>query len=192
MFIKSSFYTYLKQQLFYLFYNHFITHIPLLFFRMFLLRLSGAKIGKRTIIDIGWYVMGQQKLKIGPQCHINRNCMLDARGGLTIGNNVSVSHNVCFVTGSHDYNTPDFKYVDGPIIVDDNVWIGLNVTILKNVHIGEGAVVAAGALVTKDIPPFEVWGGVPAKKIGERTCHEIQYNCTRFVYKGKLRKPYFC
>lgn len=119
--------------------------------------------------------------------------MLDARGGLTIGNNVSVSHNVCFVTGSHDYyNTPDFKYVDGPIIVDENVWIGLNVTILKSVHIGEDAVVAAGALVTKDIPPFEVWGGVPAKKIGERTCRDIQFNCTRFVYKGKLRKPYFC
>ena len=191
MFIKYSFFLYLKTQLFYLFYNHIITHIPLLFFWMYMLRLGGAKIGKRSIIDIGWYVMGQHYMTIGNHCHFNRNCMLDARGGLSIGNNVSVSHNVSFVTGSHDYNTPKFEYVDAPITIDDNVWIGLNAVILKGVHVGEGAVIAAGALVTKDIPPFEVWGGVPAKKIGERTCKDIQYNCTRFVYKGRLRKPYF-
>ena len=152
---------------------------------------GGAKIKSKTIIDIGWFMMCPEKLHIGSHVHINRNCMLDARGGLTIGNNVSVSHNVSFVTGSHDFNTPKFDYVDAPIVVEDNVWIGLNATILKGVHIGQGAVVAAGALVTKDIPPFEVWGGVPAKKIAERTCKDFQYDNTRFVYKGRFRKPYF-
>ena len=191
MLIKASFFTFLWNQIFYLICNYFVSHIPCLWLRMNVLRLMGGAISSKTIIDMHWHVMGVKKLNIGRHCHINRNCMLDARGGLKIGNNVSISHNVCLVTGSHNFNTPDFKYVDGPIIVDDNVWIGLNVTVLKNVHIGEGAVVAAGALVTKDIPPFEVWGGVPAKKIGDRICHDINYDCTRFVYKGKLRKPYF-
>lgn len=117
--------------------------------------------------------------------------MLDARGGIIIGNNVSISHNVSFCSGSHDYNTSDFKYVKGEIIVGDNVWIGLNATILKNVHINEGAIIAAGSVVTKNVPSYEIWAGVPAKKIGERNRCDILYDSTRFVYKGKLRKPYF-
>lgn len=158
---------------------------------MFFLRLGGAKIGKKTILDTGWYIMGPQNLQIGNHTHINRKCMLDARGGIVIGSNVSISHNVSLCSGSHDFNTPDFKYIAGAIHVDDNVWIGLNATILKDVHIGEGAIIAAGALVTKDVPPFEVWGGVPAKKIGDRKRCNIMYDSTRFVYKGRLRKPYF-
>ena len=58
--------------------------------------------------------------------------------------------------------------VAAPVVLRDHVWIGANAVILKGVEIGRGAVVAAGAVVTKNIPPNEIWGGVPAKKIGER------------------------
>ena len=122
--------------------------------------------------------MGPQNLQIGNHTHINRKCMLDARGGIVIGSNVSISHNVSLCSGSHDFNTPDFKYIAGSIHVDDNVWIGINATILKDVQIGEGAVIAAGAVVTKNVPPYEVWGGVPAKKIAKRTCKDFQYDNT--------------
>lgn len=181
----------MKGQLFNLCYNYFIAHIPCLFFRMVLLRMGGVKVGSKSVLDMGWHVMGHQQLNIGSHVHINRNCMLDARGGIIIGNNVSISHNVSFCSGSHDYNTSDFKYVKGEIIVGDNVWIGLNATILKNVHINEGAIIAAGSVVTKNVPSYEIWAGVPAKKIGERNRCDILYDSTRFVYKGKLRKPYF-
>lgn len=192
MLVKKSFFSYLKNQLLYFFFNHVIAHIPCLFLRMLMLRLFGAKIGKKSIIDMGFYVMNPSGLVIGCHCHINRGVMLDARGGLQIGNNVSVSHNVTFCSGSHDYNSPQFEYSPGRIIVGDNVWIGINSTVLKNVKLGNGAVIAAGGVVTKDVPPFEVWGGVPAKKIGERKIDSIEYDCTRSVYKGVFRKPYFC
>lgn len=191
MIVNKSFLTYLRNQFLYFFFNHVITHVPCLFFRMCMLRIFGAKIGKKSIIDMGFYVMNPSGLVVGSHCHINRGAMLDARGGLYIGNNVSVSHQVTFCSGSHDYNSPRFDYVSGKIVVEDNVWIGINSTILKNVKIGNGAVVAAGSVVTKDVPPLEVWGGVPAKKIGERQIDSIEYDCTRNVYKGSLRKPYF-
>lgn len=72
------------------------------------------------------------------------------------------------MSGSHDVQDPDFKYNGEQIIIDDYVWIGVNATILKGVHIREGAVVSAGAVVTKDVEPYTIVGGIPAKVIGKR------------------------
>ena len=97
--------------------------------------------------------------------------------GITIGDNVSISHNVSIVTGGHDLNSRDFVGVFKPIEISNYVWIGLNVTILQGITIGKGAVVAAGSVVTKDIPSYAIVAGVPAKIIGERN-RSLEYRCS--------------
>ena len=91
-------------------------------------------------------------------------------------------------TDQHDYNDPDFKLKNGkrgPIRIGDRAWIGPNVIILHSVTIGEGAVVAAGAVVTKDVPPYTLVGGVPAKVIGERNRR------LRYEFKGNNYTPFY-
>ena len=101
---------------------------------------------------------------------INRKCLLDSRGGLSIGQYVSVSPDVHFITASHDINSSEFVLTLGSIEVGDYSWIGSRATILPGVTIGKGAVVAAGAVVTRDVGEFEVVAGIPAKCIGRRNC----------------------
>ena len=122
------------------------------------------------------YFMEPRKFCMGENSHINRGCLLDARGGLQIGNNVSISHNVNIVTGGHDYQDSEFAVRRRPIQIDDYVWIGVGSIILQGVHIGKGAVVCAGAVVCKDVESYQVVAGVPAKKIGERNSN-LNYKC---------------
>ena len=88
---------------------------------------------------------------------------------LTIGNNVSIAGEVRIYTMQHDIDDPDFKEVGAPVVIDDYVVIGTRVTILPGVHIGKGAVVASGAVVTRDVAPYTVVGGVPAQFIRNRS-----------------------
>lgn len=113
---------------------------------------------------------------MGSYSHINRGCTIDARGNIKIGDNVSISHGVFIMTGSHDHQAKDFLGKFLPIDIDDYVWIGVGAVILQNIHIGKGAVICAGAVVTKDVGAYEIVGGVPAKKIGERSC-DLDYHC---------------
>lgn len=107
---------------------------------------------------------------------INRGCLLYTTGGLTIGRQVSVSAGVWLVTGTHDMNAPDFPAQFHPIVIGDYAWIGSRATILAGVTIGEGAVVMAGAVVTRDVEPFAVVGGVPARQISVRTLRNPSYD----------------
>ena len=107
--------------------------------------------------------------------------ILDARAGIKIGKNVNLSSNVSIWTLQHDYRDPDFACNPnhyGPVRIENRVWIGPNSIILRNVTIGEGAVVAAGSVVTHNIPPFELWGGVPARSLGKRPQN------MRYEFKG--------
>ena len=94
--------------------------------------------------------------------------------GLYIGENVNISSDVKFYTLQHDYNSSDFKAVGAQVIVEDYVWVSVRAIILPGVTIGKGAVIAAGAVVTKDVEPYSIMGGIPAKKIGERN-KELNY-----------------
>ena len=170
--------------------NYLMPHFPIYGVRKATYRLLGVSIGKRTIIDMGAWISEPTQLKIGSRTHINHDCMLNARGGLNIGNNVSISHYVKLCSSGHNFNTDDFAVEKSAITIDDNVWIGIGATVLSGVHIGEGAVIAAGAVVTKDCLPWTVYGGIPAKEIGKREIHEIKYDCTSFLYFHGIRKPY--
>lgn len=156
--------------------NDCLPAIPFWNIRRLMLRMAKMKIGKGTFVMKKCYFMEPGRISIGRHSHINRGCLLDGRGGLTIGDSVSVSHQVSIITGSHDKDSSDFRERDLPIVIEDYAWIGANATILQNVTIGKGAVVCAGAVVTKDVPEFTVVGGVPAKPIGRRN-DKLDYKC---------------
>jgi maltose O-acetyltransferase len=157
--------------------NHLVAHVPFFALRhLWYRRVLGIRIGADSSVFMGCFIYFyrpfqrvDQDFEIGPKSIINRRCTLDGRGGIRIGANVSVSPQVMLITSEHGVNDPDFGVEDNPIVIEDYAWIGSRATVLPGVTIGEGAVVAAGAVVTKDVPPYTVVGGVPAKKISERT-----------------------
>lgn len=158
------------------FTNTIVSHIPAWRVRRVLLGLLRMKTGKGTYINRHCYFMDPNRLVVGHYSHVNRLCTLDARGGLFIGNSVSVSHGVMLMTGSHDVNASNFPVVYKPITIEDYAWIGCGAIVLQDVRIGKGAVVAAGAVVTKDVPPYTIVGGVPAEIIGKRS-ESLDYKC---------------
>lgn len=156
--------------------NDILPHIPFWSIRRLWMRCLKMRIGKGSFVMKRVYIMTPQQLTIGEYSHVNRGCTLDARGGISIGSNVSISHNVSIMSGSHDYNSTSFRGRFLPITIEDYVWIGNNASIGQNVTIGKGAVVCAGAVVTKDVEPYSVVAGVPARKIRERN-RELNYHC---------------
>jgi acetyltransferase-like isoleucine patch superfamily enzyme len=139
------------------------------------------KMANNVVIYHGAEMRDGFRLSIGQGSIIGDRAVLDARrGGITIGSNVQIGSNVKFWTGSHDHDDPYFRSKPGkrgPINIGNRAWIGPDVTILHSVTIGEGAVVAAGAVVTKDVEPFTIVGGIPAKKIGERSRNLLYEFC---------------
>lgn len=162
--------------------NNLIARFPNERVRAFYLRrVLGVAIGRDTHVSMRWFVTGypvRAHIRIGDNCVINREVYLDGRTGVVIGNNVNVSFQTCILSLHHDHNSPDFRAVGGVVTIHDHAWIGARAILLPGVTIGEGAVVAAGAVVAKDVEPYTVVGGVPARKIGERN-REIGY-LTRF------------
>lgn len=144
-------------------------HFPSQWFRKFVLRnLFGVEIAPSAVLYGGFEIRSPRKLKIGANTVIGHRVTLDARGGLTLGKNVNLSSEVMIWTAQHDYRDPQFGTVFKPVAIGDYAWLGPRCIVLPGVMIGEGAVVAAGAVVSKDVEPYTVVGGVPAKKIADR------------------------
>jgi len=143
-------------------------------------RVMGYPIGRDSSLHMGLFVTGRN-IEIGNNVVINRRVYLDGRIGIKIGNNISISPEVYILSMEHDPNDPMFATRGGVVVIDDNVWIGARAMILPNVHVGEGAVVAAGAVVTKDVDPYQIVGGVPARLIGNRS-RQIDYHCVYFPW----------
>ena len=150
-----------------LFYNAVINKIPSRHFRLYFLRLLGAKID-HSFICRNTVISEPSKLKIGNGSSIGWHCLLDARGELEIADDVNISSYVKIITAGHDVHSPSFECTKGKVFIESKAWLATGCTVLEGVRIGTGAVVAAGAVVTKDVPPYTVVGGVPAKKIAER------------------------
>jgi maltose O-acetyltransferase len=143
--------------------------------------MLGWDIGEGTTILMGQYIQmtgirtSGRRVSIGNGTVINQKCLIYTSSGLIIGNHVSISAEVALITGTHDINDPHFTSDYRPIVIDDYVWIGTRAMILQGVTIGQGAVVMAGAVVTHDVAPFAVVGGVPAKPIAERRLRDLSY-----------------
>lgn len=156
-------------------YNSLINKIPSRHVRKWILTLLGAKIGEGSFLFRRAEVLKPYELQIGDRTTVGWFSLLDARGGLSIGSDVNISSYVKIITGSHDVNDENYKAVFLPVIIEDHVWIGTGAIVLQNVKIGQGAVIAAGAVVTKDVEPLTIVGGVPAKPIGRRVQKAIHY-----------------
>ena len=147
----------------------FIGWVPSHGVRSFLFRrVLRASIGLHSSVHRGCRLYRPVGVSIGSHTVINRDVLLDGRMGLVIGDNVSVSEGVAIFTLEHDPNSPDFASRGGAVHIADRTFIGARAVILPGVTVGEGAVVAAGAVVTCNVLPYTIVGGVPARPIGER------------------------
>ena len=166
---------------FYYFYrnyipNHFVNKIPFYFIRHFIYRnIYQLKMGKGSSIHLNCFI-NRFNIKIGKNTAINRKCYLDSRGGIEIGDNVSISPEVHIITAEHDVNDSSFTYITEPVVLENYVFVGTRAVILPGVHLAEGCVVASGAVVTKSFPSFSVIAGVPAKVISVRN-KDLNYSC---------------
>jgi len=153
--------------------------IPFHSIRNLFLRLAGVKIGKHSFIHMGVRFFYPPGVKIGQGTVIGDHCFLDGRAPLKIGSHVDIASQVLIYNSEHDINSEDFDPIYGEVEIGDYVFIGPRATILPGVKIGKGAIVAAGAVVTKDVPDFAIVGGVPAQVIGERKNKEPHYKLGR-------------
>ena len=155
--------------------SHVIRHV--LYRNMF-----GITVPNDSIIYRCCRLVQPSGIKIGHNTIIGDRCVLDGRSTLTIGNNVNIGGDTHIHTMEHDINSPTFAVSGGPVNIDDYVYLGTNVIILPDVSIGEGAVVASGAVVTKDVEPWSLVGGVPAKFIKKRPNVRYKLDTSQRLY----------
>lgn len=164
---------------FWLMILRFVGFIPIHFVRKFFYLISGVKMPFNSTIHIGANFFNPNNISIGQDTIIGDHVFLDGRAPLKIGNHVGIASQVLIYNDEHDINSPNYGNSFGPVEIGDYVFIGPRAIILPNIKIGKGAVIAAGAIVTKDVPEFEIWGGVPAKKISDRKIDNPNYRLGR-------------
>jgi len=149
--------------------NEWVSKIPSHSMRNFYYRkVMGFGLGEHCSIHMHCSFDCAQNITIGNNSVINAKCRLDNRGRITIGENVSISQEVLILTADHDVNSAEFQGRNLAVSIEDYVWIGTRATILPGVTVGKGALIAAGAVVTKDVLPYTIVAGVPAKIIKMR------------------------
>lgn len=148
--------------------------IPGAFLSNLYLKVWGVKVAKGSKIHRGVKFFHIGKLTVGKNSTINFGCYLDNRRGIYIGDNVGIAHDTKIYTLGHNLNDPEFKTKGAPVVIEDNAFIFSNSLIMPGVTIKEGAVILAGSVVTKDVEPYTIIGGNPAKKIKDRI-HTINY-----------------
>lgn len=151
--------------------------------RNYLYRRAGMHLPTSSSIHWRAEFYRPEGITIGQHCTIGDSVFLDGREGITFGDNVNLGSHVSVYTRQHDPDDPDFAEVGAPVAIGKYAWVSSHSVILPGVNVGEGAVVAAGAVVTRDVPPYTVVAGVPAAVIRERA-RDLRYRlgyAKRFV-----------
>lgn len=161
---------------------HFVGNVPSHHFRRFFYRLAGMKIGKGSTIHMGARFYNPFNIEIGEDSIIGEDVVLDGRDKLIIGNHVDITTGVMIYNAEHNVGDPSFRAIHAPVVIEDYVFIGPRAIILPGVRLKKGAVVGAGAVVTKDVEENSIVGGVPAKLISERGVKELNYRLGRAAW----------
>lgn len=157
--------------------NQIVAHLPSHWLRLLYYGfVMEYEIGLGSTIFMGAEFDARRGFKMGVKSVINQNCRLDTRGGIEIGDNVSISAEVCILTADHDLGATDCVGRSKSVRIEDFVFIGTRAIILPGVRLGRGSAVGAGAVVTRDVAPYTIVAGSPARKIAMRP-QALQYNC---------------
>ena len=155
--------------------NVMINAAPSFFLKRVILRFLGARVEGNVCFHFPVKLFSSKaRLDIGNNSTINSGCVLDTRGSIKIGKNVSISQGVKMYTGGHDVDCPIFRYTNKPIVIADYAVIFSWAMIMPGVRVGFGAVVLPGSVVTKDVGDYQVVGGNPAKVVKDRS-HNLVY-----------------
>jgi len=167
------------KKLFLILYYGFAKHLPDNYFplgkyynflRILILRKI-ITVGNNTVIQSGFRFGLKETLIIGNNCEINENVYIQSA---IIGDYVLIAQNVSILSVTHKFNDRDLPIIEQgfstvqPVLIEDDVWIGRNVTIMPGLRLGKGSIIGTGAVVTKDVPPYKIMGGIPARIINER------------------------
>jgi acetyltransferase-like isoleucine patch superfamily enzyme len=149
--------------------NFFANLLPFYWMRRAYFGMLGFRLGRGASIAMrfGFYRPGQ--IHIGENSVINRNCLFDNRDRIDIGKNVSIARDVKIFTAGHDTASPFFEMITAPVVIEDHAVVFAGATLMPGVRIGKGAVIYGGAVVTKNVQPLAIMGGVPARPIGRRS-----------------------
>lgn len=139
------------------------------FMRPVLYWLCGFRIARSATIQGGVRFFHVGRLAVGEGSLVNRGVYLDNRGGITIGAQVSIAHDAKIYTMGHDIHDPGFATRAKQVVIDDYAVVFAGAMIMPGVHLGRGAVVMAGSVVTKSVPALRIVGGNPAQDIGDRS-----------------------
>ena len=156
-----------------------VGRIPSHTIRKTIYRLAGIKIGSGSTIHMWANFFQPKNITIGQGTIVGDHVFLDGRAKLTIGSHVAIASSVLIYNSEHDVRSDNFDPIEEPVEIDDYVFIGARAIILPGVKVGRGAVVAAGAVVTKDVAEMTIVGGVPAKIIGQRKLANLNYRLGR-------------
>ena len=171
----SKFFSYFPKKIRMKFFEHFrmMKGYKGLVIRYALLKSIACECGENIALHQGVYLLSPDKIRIGNNVSIHPMCYIDATGGIDIGDDVSIAHGATIMSTTHKYNSIDIPIKDQGINmlrckINDDVWIGAKATILAGIEIGNGSIIAANAVITKNIIENQIVGGVPAKYIKTR------------------------
>ena len=156
-------------------YGSFVGHVPSHAIRWLYLRGWLGGLGSGTRVQMGCRFLNGRKVFLGERNVVNFGCLFDGRRyRIVTGCDVSIGPQAAILTLAHDPQSPEFADRGGEVLIGDRAWIAYRAIVLPGVRIGEGAVVAAGAVVTRDVAPYQIVAGSPAKPVGERS-RDLRY-----------------
>jgi maltose O-acetyltransferase len=163
-------------------YNRLLGHVPSHALRSMYLRAWLGGLGRGTSVQMGCRFLNGRKVFLGERNVVNFGCLFDGRRyRITTGSDVSIGPEAAILTLAHDPQSPDFADEGGDVVIGDRAWIAYRAIVLPGIRIGEGAVVAAGAVVTRDVEPFQIVAGVPARPVAERR-RDLSYRLSFFPF----------
>lgn len=163
--------------------NRVISWVPSHFVRLFFYRnVMKFSVGPGSYIFMNarFDTKGRGSFTMGHHSVVNQNCRLDNRGTIIIGNNVSISEDVTILTADHDLQSVTFESRCRQVAIQDYVFIGTRALLLPGITVGTGAAIAAGSVVTRDVPAYAIVAGSPAREIGRRNVTSFDYNASYF------------